>query len=89
MPDEGRRDARVGAPKSRYWFFPGSLTAGPDLLPGIPLTPLSSAPAAPDGLAAGPDLLPGTPGVPVLEVPPVPGALSWVFWPNCRELVCD
>jgi hypothetical protein len=69
--------------RERYRLFPGCFAAAPDLLPGIPFTPLS-APAAPDGLAAGPDLLPDTPGVPGFEVPPAPGALSSAFWlPGC------
>jgi len=45
--------------------FLGGCTAGPDLLPGKPFTPLVSGGVAFwSDFTAGPDLLPGMPGVP-------------------------
>src|SRR5258708_7695313 len=67
----------------------GDLTAGPDLLPGMPGTLLSSCDfvmplfvpdlVSPDDVVAGPDLLPGSPVTPGLDVPPVPGAFCVWF----------
>jgi hypothetical protein len=65
----------------------GGCTAGPDLLPGNPLTPLwsplgwlrvASGAVVPDGVTVGPDLLPGNPETPGFEAPALPGAFCWV-----------
>jgi hypothetical protein len=73
---------------TRYLPAPGGVTAGPDLLPGSPFTPLwsplgcvpDSGAVVPDGVTVGPDLFPGNPGTPGLELPSPPGAACCVDW---------